>query len=223
MLLHQNGFLQFCFVTNMRGHTFDEYHPLVLSVLNSGATCIQLREKGVPDEHLLSIADRLLKMTAPYSIPLIVNDRVEICKAVGAHGVHLGQDDMPPELARTALGNEAIIGLSIENFQQLEIANQLDSITYVSASGVFPTKSKHDCKLTWGLDNLKKFCQLSRHPVMAIGGITLNNINHVLEAGAEGVAVISAIHDAEEPDMMTKAFRHEIDNFFDSTTLCHKN
>lgn len=208
------NFLRFCLVTHKQNKTLPEYLEFIESTIKGGITCLQLREKNTGDLELVALAGHLLKLANANSIPLIINDRVDICKIVGAHGVHLGQSDMHPQKARTILGNQAIIGLSIESFEQLDIANTLDCIDYVSASSLFPTKSKSDYKTVWGLENLANFCKRSIHPAITIGGITNLNLNSVLKTGIEGVATISAIHNSPNPYLSTKDIRKQINLFF---------
>ncbi|MFW9878534.1 MAG: thiamine phosphate synthase [Candidatus Thorarchaeota archaeon] len=135
---------------------------------------------------------------------IIINDRVDVAYAISADGVHLGQSDLKVSEAREILGPKAIIGLSVESVEQAIEANRED-IDYIAASPVFSTKTKTNCSMPWGLNGLKQLCIVSKHPVIAIGGIDKNNAKQVIECGAKGVAVISAIFDAICPK--TAAFQ----------------
>lgn len=211
-------FLQLCLVTHRQDRSFEEYLKLVESAVLGGITCVQLREKNATEEELSEFALALLKLLKIYSVPLIINDRVDICKKVKAQGVHLGQSDMHPDQARSILGSNAIIGLSIENFSQLNEANKLNSITYLSASSLFLTKSKSDCKTIWGIRKLEKFCRLAKYPVIAIGGINKFNLHSALGSGIQGIAVISAIQEATRPDIAAKELYNRIFNYFEERT-----
>jgi thiamine-phosphate pyrophosphorylase len=134
----------------------------------------------------------------PLGIPLIINDRVDIAHAIGADGVHLGQSDLNVVEARAILGKKAIIGISIESLKQAEAAIEED-VNYLAASPIFPTKTKTDCGEPWGLDGLKQLCTISEYPVVAIGGINETNVKQVMDCGAAGVALVSAIFDSSCP------------------------
>lgn len=177
----------------------DKYDSrFIQDAIAGGVTCIQYRDKAKNIDELFSAAQCLKILLSPHKIPLIINDNVELAKLVDADGVHLGQSDLSisVDTARKLLGPTKIIGLSIENLAQLEEANQLNSINYVAASALFPTPSKTNCKNYWGLEGLKQFVHISKHPVITIGGINISNINSVMQCGVIGVAVISAIQDS---------------------------
>jgi thiamine-phosphate pyrophosphorylase len=198
--MHQR-YLQLCLVSNLQSQSFDHYRSFLLKAIQGGVTCVQLREKMLSKPAFTQLALQFKKTLSAFRIPLIINDYVDIAKEINADGVHLGQTDLSVIQARHILGPDKIIGLSIESFHQLQIANKMSSLDYVAASAVFPSKSKQDCKMIWGLEGLKKICQLSSHPVMAIGGITQNNARSIIDAGASGLAVIGAIHEASNPGL----------------------
>lgn len=165
-----------------------------------GITSLQLREKHTSSEFLFEFGRRLKLILAPFSVPLIINDDIELAHRLDADGVHLGHTDGNPEQAQKLLGPNKIIGLSIESLDELEKINDLDiGVTYVAASAVFATKSKNNIKTLWGIDGLKKVVALSRYPVVAVGGINQKNVAQVMNTGAFGVAVIGAIHEAKDP------------------------
>ena len=182
--------LKLCLVTDKYDSRF------IQDAISGGITCIQYRDKTKNFDELFVAAFSLKALLAPSKIPLIINDNVELAKLIDADGVHLGQSDLAIDEARKLLGPTKIIGLSIENLDQLEKANQLNSINYVAASALFPTPSKINCKNYWGLAGLKQFVQISKHPAITIGGINLSNINSVMACGVIGVAVISAIQNS---------------------------
>ena len=169
---------------------------VVADAVRAGVSCVQLREKNASPLEFLQKALDLKAILKPAGVPLIINDRVDIALASGADGVHLGQRDMPCEQAREILGPEAIIGLSVETWEDVEAADKLD-VNYLGVSPVFQTPTKTDTKSPWGLGGLKKIGAYSRHPLVAIGGIKASNAAAVLDAGAHCLAVVSAICSAE--------------------------
>lgn len=142
----------------------------------------------------------------PQGIPLIINDRVDIMLALNAEGVHLGQSDMPYPEARRLLNGDKIIGLTIETPAQMKQANQWQ-VEYVGVGPVFPTQTKSDAPQPLGLDGLASLLKLSQHPVIAIGGINAGNIVSVLNTGVQGVAVVSAISHAKEPECASRELK----------------
>lgn len=216
--------LRLCLVTNLKNKPFSLYRPLILQAIQGGITSVQLREKTQNLLEYKQLALQLKTILRPFKIPLIINDHVEIAKEIDADGVHLGQSDLSPEDARKILGAEKIIGWSVETLEELEIANQLTCLDYIAASAVFPSKTKPDCKTTWGITGLMHIAQHSKHPVMAIGGINLSNIKTVMDSGACGVAVVGAIHD-HDPRKSAADLITEIDYSLDysnskESTLC---
>ena len=171
---------------------------LVAEAVAGGVTMVQLREKDSSTGEFLALAFRLKDLLKPWNIPLIINDRVDIALAVDADGVHIGQSDMPYEVARKLLGPDKIIGLSVENIDDLLKANELD-VDYVGISPVYGTPTKTDTTQPFGLEGLKEAVRLSFHPTVAIGGMNKDTIADVIAAGADGVAVVSAICAAESP------------------------
>jgi thiamine-phosphate pyrophosphorylase len=158
-----------------------------------GATLIQLREKQLPAAQFYAHAKAAVAAAEKSGVRLIINDRADIALAVGAHGVHLGQDDMPPDAARTLLGDNAIIGYSTHNIEQARQAVTLP-IDYIAIGPIFKTSSKTDTSPTLGLDGLRAVRDVVGHaPLVAIGGISHTNARTVIEAGADSVAVISAL------------------------------
>lgn len=190
--------LKLCLVTHKLQQTTANYHEFILTAIAGGVTCVQLREKNKSLQEIEIIARDLMNILKPRQIPLIINDHVEIAKIVDADGVHVGQSDWSPMAARELLGADKIIGWSVESLADVDAANRLDCINYIGASAVFPSSTKTNCKTIWGIEGLKQIVALSTHPVVAIGGINQSNAARVFAAGAAGIAVISAIHDAED-------------------------
>lgn len=188
-------------MTQLPSQSLEAYQQFLRCAIEGGVTSIQLRIKDLNPFDFYDMACEIKTMLDSLQIPLIINDHVEFAQKIDAHGVHLGQSDMPPLEARAYLGQQKIMGLSIETIEQLHHANTLTCIDYVAASAVFPSQTKTDCKTIWGIQGLKELVQLSKYPVVAIGGIYSHNARDVIAAGAEGLAVVSAIHEASDPKM----------------------
>lgn len=171
---------------------------VVVAAVEGGVTMVQLREKDCPTGEFITLARALKGALAPHGVPLIINDRVDVALAVDADGVHIGQSDMSYEDARRLLGPDKIIGLSVENFSDLERANSLD-VDYVGISPVYGTPTKSDTAEPFGLEGLRRAVSLSAHPTVAIGGMNATTIGEVMQTGVDGVAVVSAICSAPSP------------------------
>jgi thiamine-phosphate pyrophosphorylase len=171
---------------------------VVLQAIRGGAACVQLREKDVTTRFFVEEALRIKALLAPFKVPLIINDRLDVALAVKADGVHVGQEDMPYEIARKLMGPGAIIGLSVETWEDVERAQGLD-VDYLGVSPVFATPTKTDTKEPWGREGLARIRAFSRHPLVGIGGLNASNAEAVVMAGADSVAVVSAICAAPDP------------------------
>jgi thiamine-phosphate pyrophosphorylase len=165
----------------------------VQRLINGGATFVQLREKHLPAIDFLRDAEAASKIAGNNRVTLIINDRADIAMAIGACGVHLGQDDMPVEAARRLVQDHTLIGFSTHTPGQMETAVRLP-IDYVAFGPVFTTSSKQDHDPPVGLEQLRALRNMAADlPLVAIGGITAINVQAVLEAGADSVAVISSV------------------------------
>ncbi len=202
--------LRFVLVTDRKDQPISQYLEFVRSCITNGVSAVQLRDKTITQDALEEFATVLVNLLDCYSVPLIINDDVDLALKVNAAGVHLGQADACPLLTREKLGPNKIIGVSIESMDDLHRANSIDALDYVAASAVFATLNKQDIKTTWGLKGIQKISQQSKYPVVVIGGIDASNIVSVLEAGASGVAVIGALHDSHQPDQTAKQMRKSI-------------
>lgn len=185
---------------------------IVRQAAEGGTAFVQLREKELSTREFIDEAREIKKILEPYHVPLIINDRVDVALSCGAAGVHLGQSDMPYSAAREALGKKAIIGLSVETWPDVEEAEKLD-VSYIAASPVFATPTKTDTKEPWGLAGLGKIKNFSRHPIVAIGGINENNVSDVVRAGADCIAVVSAICAADNPEIAARKLNDLIRSF----------
>lgn len=167
--------------------------------LRGGVTIVQLREKDIATREFVELARAVGSLLAPLSVPMIINDRVDVALAAGADGLHLGQSDMTYIDARRLMGTDAIIGLSIENSAQAVESIRLDGLDYVGASPIFSTPTKTDTAPALGLAGLEQIRGIVRVPIVAIGGLNRDNIPAVISAGADGIAVVSAICSAPDP------------------------
>jgi thiamine-phosphate pyrophosphorylase len=157
----------------------------------------------------------LKKRLNPLQVPLIVNDRVDIALEIEADGVHIGQRDMDPAGARRLLGPDAIIGLSIETIEQARAAVSFD-VDYLGVGPVFATATKIDAALPLGVAALARVRAISRHAIVAIGGIGLENARQVIDSGVDGVAIVSAICAADDPERSARELRQTIDAALDT-------
>jgi thiamine-phosphate pyrophosphorylase len=167
-------------------------------LIAGGARFVQLREKHASPRDFYTEAEQALKIARAHNVKIIINDRVDLALALNADGVHLGQDDLPPEKARKILGGTAIIGFSTHSVEQAIAAIKFP-VDYIAIGPIFETASKENPDAVVGLDGLKKVRKaIDDFPLVAIGGINHENARSVLEAGANSVAVISCLLD--EPD-----------------------
>ncbi len=196
-------------VTHKNNTPTRDYLQFIQCCAESGITALQLREKNASYPELLDLGQQLKHILAPFDIPLIINDNVTLAIELNADGVHLGQSDACPMSARERLGPEKIIGLSIDSLENLHDANQLP-IDYVGVGAIYPTPTKHNVATIWGIDGLTMLSALSKHPIVAIGGINESNTDEVRRAGAHGIAVISALHDSTNPQNTVNNLRHFI-------------
>ena len=174
--------------------------------LDGGATLIQLRAKQMPSGALLQLAQRLVRLTEPYEARLIVNDRTDIAKMAGASGVHVGQDDLAPAIARDILGPDAIVGFSTHTAAQVRAAIT-EPISYVAIGPVFGTATKDTGYEAVGLERVAEAARLAQSlPVVAIGGITLETAPAVIAAGASCVAVIADLLQGNDPEARVRAY-----------------
>lgn len=171
---------------------------IVTEAVRGGVTMVQLREKDCDTREFVELAARLKAALSPLGVPLIINDRIDVALAMDADGVHIGQSDMPYDIARKLLGPDKIIGLSVENMDDIRVANALD-VDYVGISPVYSTSTKTDTAAPFGLDGLREAVKLSVHPTVAIGGMNARTAADVMACGTDGIAVVSAIVSADSP------------------------
>ncbi|CAH1522016.1 Thiamine-phosphate synthase [Vibrio owensii] len=171
---------------------------VVKKAVEGGVTMVQVREKHGDVRAFIERAQAVKDILKDTDVPLIINDRVDVALAVDADGVHLGQSDMPAIIARELIGPNKILGLSIENEEQLAQADSLP-IDYIGLSAIFATPTKTNTKKHWGIDGLKMALETTSLPIVAIGGINESNIPQLSATGVHGLALVSAICHAEDP------------------------
>lgn len=177
---------------------------VVEAAVTGGVRCVQLREKTLSTRQFVELALAMKERLAPYGVALIINDRLDVALACGAQGLHLGQNDLPVAMARRLLPPDRWLGLSVETLEQAELAAELD-VDYFGVSPVFATATKTDTGEPWGLEGLARLRKLTPKPLIAIGGIHLDNARAVMDAGADGIAVVSAICSAPSPGQAAQA------------------
>lgn len=188
---------------------------LARAAVDGGATVLQYRDKDAATWTMVSRAREIVEAVAGSTVPVLVNDRVDVALAAGAHGVHVGEDDMHPADARRLLGPAAVVGRTVKSVAHAD-AVPLDAVSYVCVGGVFATSSKHNPEPPVGLDGLAALIARLRDrgfaaPVGAIAGIGLDNTPAVIAAGADGIAVISEIFMADDPAAATRSLRAAVD------------
>lgn len=193
------------------------HDPVALAGLaaRAGATLVQLRDKTATTRRAVARAKAMKKALKAGGVPLIVNDRIDVALAAGADGVHIGQEDMPAAAARRLIGPRAILGLTVRSEAEARAA-PVELIDYVGLGGVFATASKANTTPPVGLDGLARIAAILRArraglPVCAIAGIDAGNAADVIRAGADGVAVVSAIAAAADPAAAARRLRELVD------------
>lgn len=176
---------------------------LARQLLSGGATVIQLRDKVADGRTLYQEVLALKPLCQQAQVPLIVNDRLDVALAVEADGVHLGQDDLPPEVARRLLGPGALVGVSVDTVAQAQAA-QAAGASYLGVGDLFGTRSKPDAGAPIGLERLREIAAQVNVPIVGVGGVTLENATSVIAAGASGVAVISAVLGAADAELAAR-------------------
>jgi thiamine-phosphate pyrophosphorylase len=165
--------------------------------IKGGVSVVQIREKTAETLDFYNLALKVKKITSKYNVPLIINDRVDVAMAIDAEGVHVGQSDMPCDITRKLIGNDKILGVSAATISEAKKAEK-DGADYIGTGAVFPTATKDDAPSITKKD-LKEIVESINIPVVAIGGITLDNACELLDTGISGLSVVSAIMSAENP------------------------
>ncbi|MEF2144316.1 MAG: thiamine phosphate synthase [Desulfovibrionaceae bacterium] len=177
--------------------------------VQGGASIVQIREKHSDTRDFVDLARRVKLLLGPQGVPLLINDRVDVALAIGADGVHVGQSDMHVADVRQLMGADAIVGLSVENLDQVRAGNALD-VDYLGVGPVYATATKPDHSPPWGLDGLRSVRSISQHVLVAIGSVAVENAYEIMETGVDGVAVVSAICSAQSPAQAARHLREVV-------------
>ena len=185
-------------VTNSDEMDRDEFLRRVEAALKGGVTLVQLREKDMSGREFYTLAMEVHAITKKYDVPLLIDDRLDIALAIGAEGVHIGQSDIPVHIARKILGDEMIIGATAKTVEQA-IEAERDGADYLGVGAIHPTTTKVKTVLT-SVETLDEIADSISIPIVAIGGLKRNNLEVLKGSGASGIAVVSAIMNAEDPE-----------------------
>jgi thiamine-phosphate pyrophosphorylase len=183
---------------------------IVNAAVSGGVTCVQLREKDCPTLEFIEQALAIKNFLAAREVPLIINDRIDVALAVAAAGVHLGQSDMPLEMARKITGRSMLIGISAESVQDAVEAEK-GGADYLGVSPIYATPTKSDTAPPLGLEGLREIRNRVKIPLVAIGGLNKSTAAEVIRHGADGVAVVSAIVAADDPGKSALNLKQIID------------
>lgn len=193
------------FITDSTGFTEEEFLQRTEAALRGGVTFLQIREKEKTTREYLSLARKVHELTRKYNVPLIIDDRMDIAMAIDAEGVHLGQSDMPIDLARKILGQDKIIGATAKTVPQALEAWQ-QGADYLGVGAIYPTTTKVKTVLT-STDTLRDICRAVPIPANAIGGLNKDNIDVLADIPIAGICVVSAIMKAEDPKKAAEELR----------------
>ena len=183
---------------------------ILTAAVRGGATVVQLREKDCSTRDFIDQALGIKKFLSAQGVPLIINDRMDVAQAVKADGVHLGQTDMPLEMAKSILGDSMIIGISAESLEDA-IEAEKGGADYLGVSPIYATPTKTDTAPPLGLEGLREIRKAVRLPLVGIGGLNRDNAAEVVRSGADGIAVVSAIVAADDPEVAARELKDVID------------
>ncbi|WP_261058087.1 thiamine phosphate synthase [Streptococcus mitis] len=202
--------LRLYLVTNRYQDSLESFLEKVEAACRSGVTIIQLREKNLTTNQYYHLAKQVKKITDAYQVPLIIDDRLDVCLAVDAAGLHIGDDELPVSVARQVLGPEKILGVTAKTVKRALEAEE-GGANYLGTGAIFPTTTKENAPITL-ISTLKTICQRVAIPVVAIGGLTSENIDQLIDTGIAGVAVVRDLMQAEDIEAKTQAFLTKLDD-----------
>ena len=202
--------LRLYLVTNRYQDSVESFLEKVETACRSGVTIIQLREKNLTTNQYYQLAKQVKKITDAYQLPLIIDDRLDVCLAVDAAGLHIGDDELPVSVARQVLGPEKILGVTAKTVKRALEAEE-GGANYLGTGAIFPTTTKENAPITL-ISTLKTICQRVAIPVVAIGGLTSENIDQLIGTGIAGVAVVRDLMQAEDIEAKTQAFLTKLDD-----------
>ena len=202
--------LRLYLVTNRYQDSLESFLKKVETACRSGVTIVQLREKNLTTNQYYQLAKQVKEITDAYQVPLIIDDRLDVCLAVDAAGLHIGDDELPVSVARQVLGPEKILGVTAKTVKRALEAEE-GGANYLGTGAIFPTTTKENAPITL-ISTLKDICQTVSIPVVAIGGLTSENIDQLIGTGIAGVAVVRDLMQAEDVEAKTQAFLTKLDD-----------
>lgn len=202
--------LRLYLVTNRYQDSVESFLAKVETACRSGVTIVQLREKNLTTNQYYQLAKQVKEITDAYQVPLIIDDRLDVCLAVDAAGLHIGDDELPVSVARKVLGPEKILGVTAKTVKRALEAEE-GGADYLGTGAIFPTTTKENAPITL-ISTLKTICQTVAIPVVAIGGLTSENIDQLIGTGIAGVAVVRDLMQAEDIEAKTQAFLSKLDD-----------
>ena len=201
--------LRLYLVTNRYQDSLESFLEKVETACRSGVTIIQLREKNLTTNQYYQLAKQVKEITDAYQVPLIIDDRLDVCLAVDAAGLHIGDDELPVSVARKVLGPDKILGVTAKTVKRALEAEE-GGADYLGTGAIFPTTTKENAPITL-ISTLRTICQRVAIPVVAIGGLTSENIDQLVDTGIAGVAVVRDLMQAEDIETKTQAFLTKLD------------
>ncbi len=202
--------LRLYLVTNRYQDSLESFLEKIETACRSGVTIIQLREKNLTTNQYYQLAKEVKEITDAYQVPLIIDDRLDVCLAVDAAGLHIGDDELPVSVARQVLGSDKILGVTAKTVKRALEAEE-GGADYLGTGAIFPTTTKKNAPITL-ISTLKTICQRVAIPVVAIGGLTSENIDQLIGTGIAGVAVVRDLMQAEDIEEKTQAFLTKLDD-----------
>jgi len=202
--------LRLYLVTNRYQDSLESFLEKIETACRSGVTIVQLREKDLTTNQYYQLAKQVKEITDVYQVPLIIDDRLDVCLAVDAAGLHIGDDELPVSVARQVLGPDKILGVTAKTVKRALEAEE-GGANYLGTGAIFPTTTKENAPITL-ISTLKTICQRVAIPVVAIGGLTSENINQLIGTGIAGVAVVRDLMQAEDIEAKTQAFLTKLDD-----------
>ena len=202
--------LRLYLVTNRYQDSVESFLEKVEIACRSGVTIVQLREKNLTTNQYYQLAKKVKEITDAYQVPLIIDDRLDVCLAVDAAGLHIGDDELPVPVARQVLGPEKILGVTAKTVKRALEAEE-GGADYLGTGAIFPTTTKENAPITL-ISTLKTICQRVAIPVVAIGGLTSENIDQLIGTGIAGVAVVRDLMKAEDIEAKAQSFLTKLDD-----------
>ena len=202
--------LRLYLVTNRYQDSVESFLEKIETACRSGVTIVQLREKNLTTNQYYQLAKQVKEITDAYQVPLIIDDRLDVCLAVDAAGLHIGDDELPVSVARQVLDPDKILGVTAKTVKRALEAER-GGADYLGTGAIFPTTTKENAPITL-ISTLKTICQRVDIPVVAIGGLTSENIEQLIDTGIAGVAVVRDLMQAEDIEAKTQAFLTKLDD-----------